>query len=45
MDQWEGRGKIGWEKIGWEGEPMGIGEYFGVGGVWGDDGGEVGGET
>ncbi len=29
----------------WEGEPMGRGEYFGVGGVWGDDGGEVEGET
>ncbi len=23
----------------WEGEPMGRGEYFGVGLVWGDDGG------
>ncbi len=29
----------------WEGEPMGRGEYFGVGGVWGDDGGEVEEET
>jgi hypothetical protein len=29
----------------WEGEPMGRGEYFGVGGVLGDDGGEVEGET
>ena len=39
------REKIGWEKIGWEGEPMGRGEYFGVGGVWGDDRGEMEGET
>ncbi len=39
------REKIGLEKIGLEGDPMGRGEYFGVGGVWGDDGGEVQGET
>ncbi len=39
------REKFGWEKIVWEGKPMGRGEYFGVGGVGGDDGGEVEGET